>query len=216
MKPKQPASLKRCLLILIAMACVTLVAISAVKLFSATSEYSEAQNAYDDLAQYIIMLSPTPSPYLPQPEFEGSDATGSENTQGGITPANRSPYPQIDFDALKAINPDIVGWLYCAGTPINYPLVQGSDNDYYLHHLYNRKPNKSGCLFIDFANVPDFTDHNTVIYGHNMKSGAMFAVLEKYKNGNPCIHARHPKPLPLSWLHIRFGDATLLLRLPVL
>lgn len=87
---------------------------------------------------------------------------------------------KVDFDALLAENKDIVGWLYCEDTNINYPVVQGEDNDYYLHHAYDRKESRAGALFVDAENRPQFADSNTIIYGHHMKNGSMFAHLADF------------------------------------
>lgn len=87
----------------------------------------------------------------------------------------------VDFETLQKVNPDIVAWIYSPGTKINYPIVQGKDNDYYLHRLVNGQKNSGGTLFMDCSNAKTFTDDNTIIYGHHMKNGSMFAGLEKYK-----------------------------------
>lgn len=83
----------------------------------------------------------------------------------------------VDFDALFAESENVVGWLYCEDTNINYPVMQGEDNDYYLHHSYNGENSKAGAIFADAGNRPDFMDSNTIIYGHHMKNGSMFAHL---------------------------------------
>lgn len=87
---------------------------------------------------------------------------------------------EVDFDGLLAEGEDIVGWLYCEDTNIDYPLVQGEDNDYYLHHSYNGEFLRAGTLFVDASNRPGFADSNSIIYGHNMKSGIMFAHLRDW------------------------------------
>ncbi|MGW8115633.1 class B sortase [Caproicibacterium sp. NSD3] len=87
----------------------------------------------------------------------------------------------IDFLSLKKINPDIVGWITSDGTEIDYPIVQGNDNDDYLHRLFTGESNKMGSIFMDARNHGDFGDKNTIIYGHNMKDGSMFASLAKYE-----------------------------------
>lgn len=74
-----------------------------------------------------------------------------------------------------------IGWIYCEGTPINYPVVQTDDNSYYLKHLFDGTYNNAGCIFLDMMNSPDFTDSNSILYGHNMKNGTMFASLNNYK-----------------------------------
>ena len=88
----------------------------------------------------------------------------------------------MDFDALRQQNKDVIGWLYCPDTPINYPVVQAHNNDYYLHRLLDGRTNRAGTLFMDYRNADDFSDWNSIVYGHNMKNGTMFACLSKYRN----------------------------------
>ena len=96
----------------------------------------------------------------------------------------------IDFEVLKTINPDVVGWIKMENTPINYPVVYNPEKgDYYLKHLFTGEYNNAGCLFIDVHNKSDMSDRNTVIYGHNMHNGSMFAALEKYKD--PSFYQTH-------------------------
>lgn len=91
--------------------------------------------------------------------------------------------PNIDFSILKQENKDIVGWIYSEDTPINYPIVQSKNNEYYLHRLINGKYNSSGSIFMDYRNNTNLTsNNNTIIYGHNMKNNTMFGSLLKYKD----------------------------------
>lgn len=87
----------------------------------------------------------------------------------------------IDFNTLKKVNKDIVAWIYSEGTPINYPIAQANDNEYYLRRLLDKTYNPSGTIFIDCKNNSDFEDYNTIIYGHNMKNDTMFGTLTNYK-----------------------------------
>ncbi len=87
----------------------------------------------------------------------------------------------MDFAALEGVNSDIVAWLYGADTGLNYPIVQAEDNDYYLYRLLDGTWNKNGTIFMDYVNRSDFSDQNTLVYGHHMKSGAMFGALVQYK-----------------------------------
>jgi sortase B len=89
---------------------------------------------------------------------------------------------RIDFSVLKNINEDVIGWLSLENTVIDYPVVKGQDNDYYLNHLYTGEYNSLGTLFVDFRNRELFTDQISVIYGHSMLNGSMFFILERYKN----------------------------------
>lgn len=88
----------------------------------------------------------------------------------------------VDFSTLKEKNQDIVGWIYSKDTPINYPVVQAKDNQYYLHRLINGEYNASGSIFMDYRNNPNLEDNNTIIYGHNMKNNTMFGSLQEYKS----------------------------------
>lgn len=87
----------------------------------------------------------------------------------------------VDFKSLKKKNPDIVGWIYCKGTPINYPVVQATNNSYYLKHTFYGNYNASGTIFMEAENKSDMSDKNTILYGHHMRNGSMFASIEKYR-----------------------------------
>lgn len=87
----------------------------------------------------------------------------------------------IDWDALKAINPNICGWIYVQGTSIDYPIVQAGDNDYYLHHSFYGTVSSSGAIFLDCENSSDFSDMHNIIYGHHMRDGSMFKQIVRFK-----------------------------------
>jgi len=86
-----------------------------------------------------------------------------------------------DMDALRAENPDIVGWITIAALGIDYPITQTTDNSYYLTHTAQRVPNKMGSLFLDFRSGSGFTDFNSVVFGHYLKSGRMFGNLHRMR-----------------------------------
>lgn len=84
----------------------------------------------------------------------------------------------VDWDALRAINPDIVGWVFVPGSEINYPIVHTADNEYYLTHDFKGTEGflaKHGAIFLAAENEGDFSDPNNLVYGHNMRDGSMFA-----------------------------------------
>ena len=87
----------------------------------------------------------------------------------------------VDFESLLKQNEDVKAWIYSEGTPINYPVVQGPDNDYYLYRMFNGEYNGAGSIFIDYRNDEPFDDFNTVLHGHRMKDGSMFKDLIKYR-----------------------------------
>ncbi|MEA5026688.1 MAG: class B sortase [Erysipelotrichaceae bacterium] len=87
----------------------------------------------------------------------------------------------FDFDELYQINSSVIAWIKIDDSVIDYPVVQGSDNEYYLNHLFDKTVNKMGSIFMDYRSNDDFSDRNTIIYGHNMKNGSMFAALTAYQ-----------------------------------
>jgi len=100
---------------------------------------------------------------------------------------------QLNLQALREENPDVVGWIRIPDTKIDYPLMQGEDNEFYLNHTWKKEPNSVGSVFLEYLNSPDLTDYNTIVYGHNMNDGSMFAELElfsleKYWREHPYVY----------------------------
>ena len=90
----------------------------------------------------------------------------------------------IDWDGLRNINPDVAAWLYYEGTVIDYPIVRGEDNDRYLSVMFDGTPGSFGTLFADAATEAPFRQFNTIVYGHHMRDGSMFAALKKLKDSS--------------------------------
>lgn len=142
--------------------CLLLVFLAAAgKLFGAYLKYQKGDVSYEKLQEYVQ-----------EPEEEESPESEKEKEE----PKNR--YLEIDFAGLKAVNPDVIAWIQIPALDISYPVVQGKDNAYYLHHLFSGESNINGSIFVDCHNQPDFTDQNTIVYGHNMKNGSMFGTLD--------------------------------------
>lgn len=124
----------------------------------------------------------------------------ADSTPQVITPEDGEPYVAevapiaVDFDALHAVNTDVIGWLYCEDTVIDYPVLQGENDDQYLRHLYDGSYNTNGSIFVEALNRRDFRDANTIIYGHHMRSGAMFGGLDKWED--QAYYEAHP----VMWL----------------
>ena len=89
---------------------------------------------------------------------------------------------KVDFEKLASFNSDVVGWIKVNNTNIEYPIVQTSNNDYYLNHSFDESTNSAGWIFADCKNKFDGTDKNIVIYGHNRKDQSMFGSLNKVLN----------------------------------
>ena len=155
-------------LILLAAAFLLIATVSAFQLFGILSEYKQGEDVYDDLTQHVQAPSPTPTANDP-------DVSPDVNDDNIV-------WPDVDFEALKAINSDVVGWILLEDTQVNYPIVKGPDNEYYLNRLYDGTGNGSGSIFMDYRNSGEFTDRHTIIYGHRMNNGSMFANIANYSN----------------------------------
>lgn len=99
--------------------------------------------------------------------------------------------PRPDFDRLREGYPELAAWIYSPGTVIDYPVVKGTDNLYYLEHLADGTPNRNGAVFMDYRNQEDFSDRLTVLYGHHIRGGRMFSSLTEYKSQT--YYEEHPE-----------------------
>ncbi|MDO4743105.1 MAG: class B sortase [bacterium] len=90
----------------------------------------------------------------------------------------------IDFDALAKVNTDIYAWITIPNTKVDYPVLQSTDDsdDYYLNHTFEKKYSSAGSIYTQKINSKDFSDPNTLIYGHNMINGSMFNNLHKFRD----------------------------------
>lgn len=148
---------------------------SAYKIIKAVNNYHVGDAAYSDVRDKAIKPADSSTP-VPPIDSEGNPVSDSQAEVSA--PDNIS----VDFDVLKSQNSEVAGWLYNKGTPISYPIVQGSDNDYYLTHRFDNVYSSFGTLFIDCRDKANFEGNVTTVYGHNMDNGSMFASLLKYKN----------------------------------
>ena len=110
----------------------------------------------------------------------------NRDVYSNISDQARDEDPGIDFDALRKINPDVIGWIRYEGTPIDYPIVQGADNERYLTTMFDGTYGVFGTLFADAAAADPFRQFNTVVYGHHMRDGSMFGSLKKLKDQSYC------------------------------
>lgn len=148
-KKKVPRGWRDVLPIALIVVGVVLLLVAAFIFVRAQLGYREAQATYDRLETYVV-----------------TDTAGDD-------------LPSVDFDELEAINPDVVGWVYVPGTPINYPVVQTTDNTTYLRKLFDGTPNGSGTVFMDCDDTaPGGIDQQTTLYGHHTQDGKMFRAID--------------------------------------
>lgn len=94
------------------------------------------------------------------------------------TQENQEDKYNVDFEALKEKNSDLVAWIKVNGTQIEYPVVKHTDNDFYINHSFDKSYNNAGWIFADYKNKFDGTDKNIVIYGHNRRDNSLFGTLK--------------------------------------
>ena len=172
--------------LIVLIAALAVFAFSAWKLYGIFHGYHAAAKEYDALQEEFVAVkepaAEAESTVVVPPSIE--DLPGeTEEEKLLLLPEEGEPVEipplEIDFDELQAINPDIIGWLYVEAIPsISYPILQGEDNDYYLHRTFRREALFPGSIFAECLNSPDFTDPHTIVYGHNMRNGSMFGMLK--------------------------------------
>ena len=146
-------------------------------------QYKESDQLYEAASAQYTQTAETPKSSKGRTETVVDKETG--------TPRDPVLAPiSVDFSTLCSVNSDVVGWLYCEGTAIDYPVLHGADNDQYLHHTYDGKYSVSGSILIESDNSTDFSDSNTIIYGHHMKNGSMFGNLELWMDQE--YYEEHP------------------------
>ena len=153
----------RTLRVIVALILVACMAYSAYNLLTISNEYARADEVQREMFVY--------KPPAPQPS--------SSNDEPPSAPALVILNQSI-IDAQNEINADIVGWLTIPRTNIDYLFVQAGDNDFYLRRDLYKQQLYAGSIFMESRNSKDFSDFNTILYGHNMKNGSMFHNLRKF------------------------------------
>ena len=120
-------------------------------------------------------------------ETKVKEKEDTENTENVNPPDNRDndywnyikmSLLEVDFNELLAKNSDTVGWIQVKGTNINYPIVQTTDNSYYLNHAFDKTSNDAGWVFMDYRNDAVNFNQNTILYAHSRLTGSMFGSLK--------------------------------------
>lgn len=178
-------------------ALVGLIGFSGYKLFRIKNEYKISEDFYEDIAEEFVVIETETSLDTSSPTDTPKDSVDPSETDTETTEITESesktvskPVLSVDFDKLKSKNQDVVAWLYSPDTVINYPVLQGPDNNQYLRTTLEGKRQTAGSIFIDYRNDKAFSDYNTIVYGHNMKNKSMFGSLSSYEKQS--YYEKHP------------------------
>lgn len=141
---------------LVLIAALAVFCVSAFQLYKICKGYYDGRSEYDKVRELAL----------------GSGSPGDEE-ESKFT---------VDFDELLKINPDTIGWIRFSPEPsiISYPIVQGKDNEEYLHKTFSANENTLGAIFLNVDNNPNFSDKNSIVYGHRMRDGSMFRHIQDY------------------------------------
>lgn len=153
---------------------------SGSQIVTVLKDRQESSTANEKLQEQAVIMKEKEEPGSGIDHKQDPEQAADEEPDATEEAAETIPI-RVNFDYLRGINKDVAGWIYSEDTPISYPFLQSPDNDYYLYRLVDGKQNPSGSLFLDFRNQFDMSDWNSVIYGHNMHDGTMFASLIEYK-----------------------------------
>ena len=177
---------------------------SAGRLVMIRLKYYKGEKTYGDLAEQVTATTkpaerqdPTPQPV----STEKDEQPTPEPDDGLIEiPADEVTPITVDFDALTAINSDIIGWIYCEESVINYPVVHAPDGEFYLERDIRLEHDACGTIFSDPSNNKGFGDANTIVYGHHMQNMSMFATLKYW------LEQEYYDEHPVMWLLTPEGD----------
>ncbi len=146
--------MKKLITNLLTLVCIIAICISGYKIFSTLSDYKKANDVYSEIRDMK----------------ENLDTPQNNEDSEGNKPKD-----------LSSINSDYEFWINVEGTNIDYPVVKGHDNKFYLNHDFNKNYLPAGSIFLDYRNEFE-SDLNSVIYGHHMRNSTMFGQLEKFKD----------------------------------
>ncbi len=173
--------------------CALVFIYAGVEVSETLFEYAEGQRQYDEL-RAIFYADTSADDYLPEPWPAVGAADWETSKQLAALQDEENPFAsaaqsELDFQVilarlskLKSLNADTYGWIKITGTDVDYPVMQGADNNFYLRRSFYKTPLNSGSIFVDSACSSPDENYNTVIYGHNMKDGTMFHSLFNLEN----------------------------------
>lgn len=145
--------------------------------------------AKEDLAAYAEAEKIAKEPDVPLTELpEEAPAEKPEELSyvWREAPVVDDPYMDVlretDLAALREVNEDVIGWIVIPDTKLEYPLMYSGDNAFYLNHTWKKEASSAGSIFLEQYNSPELSDFNTILYGHRMINGSMFASLKYYNS----------------------------------
>lgn len=163
--------------LIILIAAIGVLGYSGYQLYIIHQQYEKGDMLYDEIKKQVFQVDEVE--FLQQ-EDSSSQKQDKDSEDASTQKEEKLPDFSVDFNKLNEINEDIKGWLWIPNTEISYPLLQGEDNEEYLHKTYDNQTSILGSIFLDTRCSFKMDDLHTIIYGHNMKNGSMFGSLKQY------------------------------------
>lgn len=194
---KRPGRARRALLAALMLACIAGAALLARMGALELGERRRGDDFYAHMAERVERTAGASAradsgaqPAGARPETDGARQPAAEPTAApGASPASAAlsdeggaPGSEIDFEEIWQTCPDVVGWIRLEDSVIDYPIVRGEDNEFYLHHLADGTPNETGSIMMDQANSGLFDDAVNILHGHHMRNGSMFGGVVEYSS----------------------------------
>jgi len=173
-RQKEKSLVINVVLVLFAIIMLAVLSSTAYEIINRVNQYEAARLEYTQLRNELGVIKIETLQLPEKPTYQEAKAYNSAW--------------QIKLYTVASTNPNVVGWIEIPDTSINYPIVQGDDNCWYLYRTISGQSNPSGAIFLDYRNSPGFGDLHSLIYGHNMRDGSMFAGLHTWSGGLFFIH----------------------------
>lgn len=165
-KKKKKASKMAIFLRVMIVICLVIMGVSGYFMYQTWHRTSVIETETNDLRQYLTAGG-----------GDGSSGDGKTDEM-----PEEEPSFNVDWAGLRAANPNITAWIIVPGTGISYPVVQASDNNYYLNHSFTGEYNTLGAVFLDASSPSDYSGDNSIIYAHSVDIGGMFTNLKDFQN----------------------------------
>ena len=189
---KKKIRISTVLLLVLLFVLLCMVAGAGWKLYRYYADYLKDRDLYSDLRKEVIKPEETEEKETEAEETTKAYLETEEYLENGVKKyrkklkrTSKTVPISVDWNELKKINKDIIGWVYFTGLPqISYPVLQADDNEYYVHRTYDLSSDisKAGCIFMDYRMADDFSSPYSIIYGHNVRDGSMLSDLAKLKD----------------------------------
>lgn len=205
-------TLKRCAKLLLSLVLI----VSLAVIFFRVRDQRRAARDSAEAARIAGLDEPDQSENSVLPEVidpPGESSSSQEEEPPEPLPEEAAALAELDLASLQDVNEDVLGWIEIPGTQLSYPLVQGTDNQFYLSHNWKKEANGGGSVFLEQTNNRDLSGFHLIAYAHRMRNDTMFGTLKYYKDPDFC--RQHPSIYLVDGTTVRRYDVFAVHKAPV-